>query len=108
MDDGLREANPRTWPERACKDADPDVFFGPDDPKKARRFRYTDARRICNSCPIRPVCAEWAVTTGERHGMWGGWTPAELEAERRRRREAAAAAAAAPPPNPTPNAAGSR
>jgi Transcription factor WhiB len=86
--------DPTRWrpgDNRACKDADPDLFFGPDDPAAARRFKYSAAKRICDGCPIELDCREWAIVTGQRHGMWGGWKPAELQAERDRRRRVAAA-----------------
>jgi DNA-binding CsgD family transcriptional regulator len=30
------------------------------------------ARRICEACPVRQECLEYAVSRGERVGMWGG------------------------------------
>ena len=30
------------------------------------------ARRICRSCPVTQECLEYAVSRGERVGMWGG------------------------------------
>lgn len=30
------------------------------------------AKRACAECPVREVCLAYAVTAGERHGVWGG------------------------------------
>lgn len=30
------------------------------------------ARRICNSCPVRDDCLEYALENRIDHGMWGG------------------------------------
>jgi hypothetical protein len=34
------------------------------------------AVRICMSCPIKDLCAEYAIIAQEEHGIWGGTTPA--------------------------------
>jgi WhiB family redox-sensing transcriptional regulator len=33
------------------------------------------AVRICLSCPVRALCAEYAITAGEPFGIWGATTP---------------------------------
>lgn len=33
------------------------------------------AQRICAECPLRQPCAEWAIRTRQRFGVWGGMTP---------------------------------
>jgi hypothetical protein len=38
------------------------------------------AVRICLSCPIKALCASYAVVAGEMHGIWGGTTPASRKA----------------------------
>jgi WhiB family redox-sensing transcriptional regulator len=56
--------------------------FGDTDPY------YEEARSICNSCPIKEQCLEYAIERKERWGMWGGSTPIERRrVERRERRE---------------------
>jgi WhiB family redox-sensing transcriptional regulator len=78
------------WTARAaCKEADPGLFFpltwdgGPSQPDDR-------ARRICQACPVQPVCLDWAVRTAEPDGMWGGATPAERRRLRARLRQATA------------------
>jgi len=38
------------------------------------------AVRICISCPIKDLCAEYAIVAQEEHGIWGGTTPATRKA----------------------------
>lgn len=64
-----------TWRDDAlCAETDPESFF----PEKGGSTR--EAKRICGSCPVRAECLEYALTHGERFGIWGGLS----ERERRR------------------------
>jgi hypothetical protein len=38
------------------------------------------AVRICVSCPVRELCAEYAIAARESFGVWGGTTPATRNA----------------------------
>jgi WhiB family transcriptional regulator, redox-sensing transcriptional regulator len=60
-------------------------FFHPDDDlgRISRRLREAAAKRLCQSCPVRPECATHALTVGEEYGVWGGFT----ESDRARLRE---------------------
>jgi WhiB family transcriptional regulator, redox-sensing transcriptional regulator len=60
------------WRETgACLSADPDLFF----PIAARQT--VQAQRICAGCRVRQECLDFAMKTGEAHGIWGGTTPEE-------------------------------
>lgn len=69
------------WREQArCRDVDPELFFpavngGPDYERQVQV-----AKDVCGSCSVRLPCLQFAVTSGERDGIWGGMT----EHERRR------------------------
>lgn len=39
------------------------------------------ARALCARCPIQQACADWAITTRQPHGIWGGLTPAQRHAQ---------------------------
>lgn len=39
------------------------------------------ARGVCERCPVRPECAQYAVDHNERYGVWAGFN---LRAERQR------------------------
>lgn len=57
----------------ACRDADPDLFFGPGrEWPKARAARVAEARAYCVACPIRLACLEAARASRETYGVWGG------------------------------------
>lgn len=69
--------------EAACIGVDPRAFFA--------EGRYAveqsrAARGICATCPVRPLCAEFAIQVGERYGVWGGMTQRELRQRRDRPR----------------------
>lgn len=50
-------------------------------PGKGREFvegiAYATARKFCKGCPVREQCLEFAASTKEPFGMWGGRTPSE-------------------------------
>ena len=51
------------------------------------------ALEVCAVCPVREECLEFALTTRQYDGVWGGTT--ESDRKRIRRRRAAAARTAA-------------
>jgi WhiB family redox-sensing transcriptional regulator len=74
----------------ACLSADPDLFFPIASGQVATR-QITQAQRICVGCGVRQQCLDFAMATGELHGIWGGTTPEERIRTRRnltRRRRA--------------------
>ena len=70
----------------ACLSADPEIFF-PVSGTGASAAQIERARQICAGCPVRRECLDWAMTSGEMHGIWGGTTPEDRT--RARRKEAA-------------------
>ena len=65
--------------EALCAQTDPEAFF----PEKGGSTR--DAKRVCQTCPVRTECLEYALANDERFGIWGGLS----ERERRKlKREA--------------------
>lgn len=63
------------WQDRAlCAQTDPEAFF----PEKGGSTR--EAKKICQRCPVRAECLEYALANDERFGIWGGLS----ERERRR------------------------
>lgn len=60
--------------EGRCRDLDPATFFPSDG------AGVETARRICEECPVRITCLEFALVNRVDHGVWGGAS----ERERRR------------------------
>jgi WhiB family redox-sensing transcriptional regulator len=93
-----------TWQAAgACLSADPEIFF-PVSGTGASARQIDQARRICAGCQVRSECLDWAMSSGEMHGIWGGTTPQDRTRTRRadaaRRRHAARRSwAAAPAPD---------
>jgi WhiB family transcriptional regulator, redox-sensing transcriptional regulator len=73
----------RNWRlDAACRTSDPDLFFpvgatGPAIPQIA------EARRVCQGCPVRAACLDWALRHDQAYGIWGGTTEEERRARRR-------------------------
>ena len=57
-----------------CQEHPPDVFFPSDGVGVIR------AQRICETCPVKARCLEYALEERIDHGVWGGAS----ERERRR------------------------
>ena len=69
------------WKTRGiCAQTDPESFF----PEKGGPTRT--AKRICNGsentppCPVRRKCLDYALSTGQRYGIWGGMSERERRA----------------------------
>ena len=72
-----------TWRERAaCLNYPAVLFFGMDDSESSaeRRNREENAKRICLGCEVRAECLEYALSTREPYGIWGGLTEIERRA----------------------------
>lgn len=67
----------KSWrDDAACFGVDPEVFFPENDDYEGVHA----AKMVCARCPVRADCLDYALTRGERGGIWGGLT----EKERRR------------------------
>lgn len=64
-----------SWDQQArCRNRDPALFFGPNrfEPKRERLAREAEAKAVCAMCPCIQACREYAISTGELYGVWGG------------------------------------
>jgi WhiB family redox-sensing transcriptional regulator len=76
-----------TWrKEAACLRHPSVLFFGLEDAEATpdRQMREERAKEICSSCHVRVKCLEYALTTREPYGIWGGLTELERRARLRR------------------------
>jgi WhiB family redox-sensing transcriptional regulator len=74
-----------TWREDAlCRQTDPELYF----PERGGNTR--DAKETCMACEVRTQCLDFALDTGQNHGIWGGVSERELRRLARARRAEAA------------------
>jgi WhiB family redox-sensing transcriptional regulator len=74
--------------EAACRGGEVERFFPVSDAEAGA------AKAICAGCPVRDACLNWALSTHQDDGVWGGLTDTERRRLRRRRRAAARVKAA--------------
>lgn len=67
----------------ACLSADPELFF-PIAQGSAADRQISSALRVCAGCAVRQQCLDFAMASGEAHGIWGGTTADERIRARRR------------------------
>jgi WhiB family redox-sensing transcriptional regulator len=68
----------------ACLHADPDLFF-PISTTGPALHQIDEAKRICQACPARTPCLDWALENRVPSGIWGGATEEERTAIRKAR-----------------------
>lgn len=75
------EPDTATWKtQAACRGLATDLFY-------PRRGIYaTQALKVCESCPVKQECLEYALRNGETIGVWGGTTEIMRRAIRKKRR----------------------
>ncbi|MGH8886990.1 MAG: WhiB family transcriptional regulator [Egibacteraceae bacterium] len=80
------------WRQKAaCLDENPDLFF-PIGTTGPALEQAEQAKAVCGRCEVCDQCLEWALTTNQHDGVWGGKTEDERRSLRRlqeRRRVAA-------------------
>jgi WhiB family redox-sensing transcriptional regulator len=82
---GSRRSSSEAWRDHAnCRSADPNLFFPPAGTEEAPPEEIEAARALCQACPVREACLQFALETRQQDGIWGGTT----EEERRRLRRA--------------------
>jgi WhiB family redox-sensing transcriptional regulator len=65
----------------ACRGTTPSEFFPSDG------VGVDVARRVCERCPVRAECLEYALAYRIEHGVWGGASERERRRILRRRRQ---------------------
>ena len=67
----------------ACRGLDASIFY-PDDDEEAEV-----AKEVCAQCGVQGTCLEYALSTREKVGVWGGATERERRRIVRQRRRSA-------------------
>lgn len=58
-----------SWRKRSACIEQPEAFFD---------WRLVkQAKSICETCPVKTECLEFALANNEQDGVWGGLTPKE-------------------------------
>ena len=67
--------NDELWQlKAACRGPQAAVFFPPSyfERKDEKLEREARAKAICGQCAVREPCLDFAVSSREPHGIWGG------------------------------------
>ena len=72
------------WDGALCAETDPELFF----PDKTNISNGYLAKKICNKCPLKQQCFEYAIKDWELKGIWGGTSERERWEIRAGRRKA--------------------
>jgi WhiB family transcriptional regulator, redox-sensing transcriptional regulator len=65
-----------------CRDTDPDLFF-PVGTTGHALVQIDRAREVCDQCPVKTECLEFALETNQDSGIWGGTSEEERRTIRR-------------------------
>ena len=77
----IENPNDASWMlDARCRGVDPAEFFPSDG------VGVDKARKICDQCPVKVECLEYALTYRIDHGVWGGASERERRRILRRRR----------------------
>jgi WhiB family redox-sensing transcriptional regulator len=72
------------WRTQArCRGLDPEIFHPGEDQDPSA------AKAVCAACPVREACLEYAISTREKFGVWGGLDERERRRLIRQRRRTA-------------------
>jgi WhiB family redox-sensing transcriptional regulator len=82
--DEIEENTAMDWRHRAlCRDEDPELFF-PIGTTGPAVVQIEQAKAVCRRCPVMQSCLEWALSSGQDSGVWGGLSEDERRALKRR------------------------
>ena len=79
--------------DASCRSVDPDLFF-PVGTTGMAVEQIESAKAVCDECPVSGPCLEFALSTNQDSGVWGGTSEEERRTLRRqwlRQRRAAIA-----------------
>jgi WhiB family redox-sensing transcriptional regulator len=75
--------NSEEWRELgSCRQLDTGLFF-PIGQTGEAEVKIARAKKVCVGCPVRQACLEFAITTNQEYGVWGGHSEEERRVIRR-------------------------
>jgi WhiB family redox-sensing transcriptional regulator len=66
----------------ACRDTDPDLFF-PVGTTGPAIEQIENAKAVCRTCDVQKACLQYALSTNQDSGIWGGTSEEERRVLRR-------------------------
>ena len=82
-DSSTHLAIPRDWRDvAACRDTDPDLFFPVGTTGNAAQ-QIRAAKAVCDLCPAKEPCLQFAIENNQDSGVWGGTAEDERRVLRR-------------------------
>ncbi|MGH8909348.1 MAG: WhiB family transcriptional regulator [Egibacteraceae bacterium] len=72
-------------PKAACLDINTELFFPVGSTGVAALDQAERAKQVCAICPVKAICLQWALTTRQHYGVWGGLDEQERRNLRRAR-----------------------
>jgi WhiB family redox-sensing transcriptional regulator len=69
----------------ACRDTDPNLFF-PVGTTGPALEQIANAKAVCRTCEVQALCLEYAISTNQDSGVWGGTSEEERRQMRRARK----------------------
>lgn len=61
-------SRPEWFDDANCRGRNPDLFH----PHSTEHVKAANAIRLCNLCPVRRECLEYALENNIDSGIWGG------------------------------------
>ncbi len=68
--------------EAVCRDTDPELFF-PIGTTGQALLQIDKAKEVCDECPVKVKCLDFAIETNQDSGIWGGTSEEERRDIRR-------------------------
>ena len=68
--------------EAVCRDTDPELFF-PVGTTGQALLQIDKAKEVCDECPVKVKCLDFALETNQDSGIWGGTSEEERRDIRR-------------------------
>lgn len=70
--------------QAACTDEDPELFF-PIGSTGPAVDQIAEAKKVCARCEVRGPCLEYAISSNQDAGVWGGLSEDERRSLKRKR-----------------------
>lgn len=70
--------------QSACTDEDPELFF-PIGSTGPAIDQIAEAKKVCARCEVREPCLEYAISSNQDAGVWGGLSEDERRSLKRKR-----------------------